>query len=172
MNNIMQMDSITLSRLAFFDGLNLTHLELLSPYFVAQFYVAGTTVFEQGDNADYLYLVVKGEAVIRYKPDDGPAMTVTCVKPGGIFGWSAAMGNPAYTSGAVCAVDSDVLQIRGTDLRKLCEQYPEVGKYILARLAAVIAERKQSHRQVTSMLANGIRQVESRGGVDNGREQI
>jgi CRP-like cAMP-binding protein len=148
------------SQLAFFNGLSAADIQLLEPFFAPQTWVAGTVVFDQGDYAEYLYLVVRGEVAIRYKPDDGPVMTVTRVQPGGLFGWSAAMNNPAYTSSAVCALDSEVLRIRGTDLRTLCDKHPEFGKVILDRLAGVIAERKQSQQgQVTSILANGLRQV-------------
>jgi CRP-like cAMP-binding protein len=149
------------SHLSFFNGMNAQELQLLEPFFAPQTWVAGTSVFEQGDYAEYLYLVVYGEVSIRYKPDDGSIMTVTRVQPGGIFGWSAAMNNPTYTSGAVCTLDSEILRIRGTDLRVLCEKHPELGKLILDRLAGVIAERKQSQQQGTlkSMLANGMGQV-------------
>ena len=146
------------SQLTFFTGLQNADIQLLAPYFAPQAWVAGTIIFEQADYAEYLYLVVSGEVTIRYKPHDGPVMTVTRVLPGGIFGWSAAMNNPAYTSGAVCSLDSEVLRIRGTDLRTLCEKHLELGKIILDRLAGVIAERKHSQqRQVTTILANGMR---------------
>jgi CRP/FNR family transcriptional regulator, cyclic AMP receptor protein len=146
------------SQLAFFAGLQPADLQLLAPYFAPQTWVAGTVIFEQADYAEYLYLVVRGEVTIRYKPHDGPAMTVTRVLPGGIFGWSAAMNNPAYTSGALCSLDSEVLRIRGADLRAICEKHPDLGKIILDRLASVIAERKHSHQgPVTSILANGMR---------------
>jgi CRP/FNR family transcriptional regulator, cyclic AMP receptor protein len=149
------------SRLDFFCGLSGEDIRLLEPFFAPQNWVAGTTVFEQGDYAEYLYLVVSGEVAIRYKPEDGAVMTVTRVQPGGIFGWSAAMNNPAYTSGAFCTLDSEILRIRGTDLRTLCEKHPELGKVILNRLAGVIAERKQSQQQMQlrSMLANGMGQM-------------
>ena len=148
------------SHLAFFTGLQPADIQLLAPYFAPQTWVAGTVIFEQADYAEYLYLVVSGEVTIRYKPHDGPIMTVTRVLPGGIFGWSAAMNNPAYTSGAVCSLDSEVLRIRGTDLRMICEKHPELGKIILDRLAGVIAERKHSQQvQVTSILANGMRRL-------------
>jgi len=147
------------THLAFFTGLCTAEIQLLAPFFAPQTWVAGTVVFEQGDYAEYLYLVVSGELTIRYKPDDGPMMNLTRIQPGGIFGWSAAMGNPAYTSGAVCTLDSEVLRIRGADLRMLCEQYPELGKVILNRLSAIIAERQRIHQdRVNSMLANGMHQ--------------
>jgi CRP-like cAMP-binding protein len=147
------------THLAFFTGLCAAEIQLLAPFFAPQTWVAGTVVFEQGDYAEYLYLVVSGELTIRYKPDDGPMMNITHIQPGGIFGWSAAMGNPTYTSGAVCALDSEVLRIRGADLRMICEKHPELGKVILNRLSAIIAERQLSQQnRVNSMLANGMRQ--------------
>lgn len=147
------------SHLTFFNGLSREEIELLSLYFAPQTWVAGTVLFEQGDLAEYLYLVARGEVIVRYKPEDGPPMTITRVQPGGIFGWSAAMGNPAYTSGAVCALDSEVLRIRGADLRLLCDKHPDLGKIILERLSGIIAERKQNQQgTVSSMLANGMRQ--------------
>ena len=148
--------------LAFFNGLSVAEIQLLAPFFAPQTWVAGTVVFEQGDYAEHLYLVASGELTIRYKPDDGPMMILTHIQPGGIFGWSAAMGNPIYTSGAVCALDSEVLRIRGADLRKLCGKHPALGKVILDRLSAIIAERQRGQQgRVNSMLANGMRQQPS-----------
>jgi CRP-like cAMP-binding protein len=69
------------------------------------------------------------------------------------------MGNPCYTSGAVCTHDSEVLRIRGADLRMLCGKHPELGKVILERLSAIIAERQRGQQgSVNSMLTNGMRQ--------------
>jgi CRP/FNR family transcriptional regulator, cyclic AMP receptor protein len=148
------------SHLTFFTGLQTADIQLLASNFAPQTWVAGTVIFEQDDYAEYLYLVVSGEVTIHFKPHDGPMMTVTRVQPGGIFGWSAAMNNPAYTSGAVCSLDSEVLRIRGIDLRVICEKHPELGKIILDRLAGVIAERKQIQQgPVSSILANGMRQT-------------
>jgi CRP/FNR family cyclic AMP-dependent transcriptional regulator len=144
--------------LAFFAGLQTADIQLLAPYFAPQTWVAGTVIFEQDDYSEYLYLVVSGEVTIRFKPHDGPVMIVTRVQPGGVFGWSAAMNNPAYTSGAICSLDSEVLRIRGMDLRAIIEKHPELGKVILERLAGVIAERKRSQQeQISSILASGMR---------------
>jgi CRP-like cAMP-binding protein len=157
LDNIMNIEKYT--SLAFFTGLSAADIQLLAPYFAPQTWVAGTVIFEQGDYAEFLYLVVSGEVTIRFKPEDGPLMTVTRVQPGGIFGWSAAMGNPAYTSGGVCSLDSEVLHIRGSDLRMLCEKHPTLGQVILERLSAIMTERQKSRQsRVNSMLANSMRQ--------------
>jgi CRP-like cAMP-binding protein len=67
------------THLAFFKGLSAAEIQVLAPFFAPQTWVAGTVVFEQGDFAEYLYLVVSGELTIRYKPDDGPIMNITHV---------------------------------------------------------------------------------------------
>ena len=146
------------SHLAFFCGLCPDELQILEPLFTRQSWVAGTSIFEQGDPASNLYLVVSGEVTILFKPHDGPVMVVTHIPPGGIFGWSAVTGNPSYTSGARCKLDCEVLTIMGADLRTLCEKQVGLGKLILERLSALIAERQRNQLvQVNTILNNGMR---------------
>jgi CRP-like cAMP-binding protein len=153
------MALVALKTLAFFDGLSLTELEILSPYFKRQSFKAGQVVFWQNASAEYLYLVTKGSVIIRYKPEDGPPMKVTQVQTGGVFGWSAAMGNVTYTSGAECVEDCETFKMRGIDIRKLSNKYPDLGEKILDRLAAIISERWQNRQpQVLSILSQGISQ--------------
>ena len=52
---------------------------------------------------------------------------------------------------------SQMLRVRGEDLRILCEQYPDTGILILERLATVIAERlRNTHDQVMDLLKQGM----------------
>ncbi len=149
-----QMRFPALENLPFFQGLRGDDLSLLAPFFRTLRFRAGALIFDQGDAAEFFYLLVRGEVVIRYKPEDGPAITVARVRPGGVFGWSAAMGNPVYTSAAVCESDSEALQIRGEALRSLCDSHPQAGKIIRERLAAIVAERRRSRQQVARLLGN------------------
>jgi len=104
-----------------------------------------------------MYLVISGEIAINYKPEDGSSITMARVGPGGVVGWSAALGNRLYTSSAVCTVYTQMLRVRGADLRNLCQQYPETGILILDRLATVIAERlRNTHEQVIALLKQGL----------------
>lgn len=117
----------------------------------------GTILFEQGNIAEFLYLVLSGEVSVRYKPEDGPAITLARVRPEGVVGWSAALGAPFYTSSAVCTADCELLRVRGADLRLFCEQNPETGAMILERLAAMIAERvSNTHQPVINLLRQGL----------------
>ena len=80
------------------------------------------------------------------------------MQPSGVVGWSAALGRRTYTSKAECATYTQLLRVRGTELRRLCEQYPDIGVIILDRLATVIAERlSTTHAQVVALLQLGLK---------------
>lgn len=144
-------------RLTLFKDLSPDQHKLLRPLLLPMDCYSGTTLFEQGDPAEYLYLVAVGEVVIHYKPEDGPEITVAHVRPGGIVGWSAALGSRSYTSGATCEGYTQMLRVRGQDLRNLCNECPETGILILDRLATVIAERlRNTHDQVMALLLQGL----------------
>jgi CRP-like cAMP-binding protein len=148
------MESVKLRNLSFFEGYSTYELDLLAPYFAEHSFNEGDVIFEQEEHAEFLYLVMEGTVMIRFKPEDGPPMKVAHILVGGVFGWSAVMGNEAYTSGAVTLEECKVLKVRGADLQKLTSKYPNLGKKILDRLAAVISERWQNRQsQVISFLS-------------------
>ena len=140
-------------------------LEVILPLFIPCEFPADTILFEQGDPADNLFAVVGGEVVVNFKPDDGPTITVARVQPGSIVGWSAALGSRRYTSSAVCTSYTQLLRVRGADLRRLCYQHPDVSSIFLDRLATVIAERLHStHDLVLSLLHLGLDSAAEKNG--------
>jgi CRP/FNR family transcriptional regulator, cyclic AMP receptor protein len=151
------MDADTFPQMFLFRDLSPTYLELLCPLFIPCEFTADSVLFEQGDPADNLFVVVSGEVVVNFKPDDGPGIIVARVQPGSVVGWSAALGSRHYTSSAVCTTYTQLLRVRGDDLRRLCLQHPDTGTIILDRLATVIAERLHStHDLVLSLLQLGL----------------
>lgn len=152
------MQDEVFNRLAIFHGMTPDQINTLRPFFVPCSYSSETVIFEQGNLTDFIYLVLDGEISIFYEPEDGPEMLVATVGPGGVVGWSAAIGRPTYTSSAVCIKNCEILRIRGDDLYELCVKYPETGRVVVERLAAVIAERLQNtHHHVISLLEQGLR---------------
>jgi CRP-like cAMP-binding protein len=130
----------------------------LADFFDREAFDTGTMIFAQDALAERLYILLRGHVAIRFKPYDGDLLAVTEICAGGVFGWSAALGRRHYTSSAVCTEDSEALSIRGSDLRHLCERYPETGVVVLERLAEVIAERLRStHEQVVDLLRVSMR---------------
>ena len=69
-------DAIGDGRISVFRGLSPEQLALLRPMFVRIFHPTGYHIFEQGDQAVFFYILMSGEIAIRYKPEDGPVLTV------------------------------------------------------------------------------------------------
>lgn len=117
-----------------------------------------TVIFRQGDAATHLYLILRGRIAVRYKPYDGPKITLTDLQPGDIFGWSSVLGHDAYTSDAISTTRVETLRLRGADLRSLCAKHPVVGKGILEKLAKSVAPRwANARQQVQEVLKESVR---------------
>jgi len=158
------MEAALLARFALLEGFSQDQVEILNPIMEDVRFDINQRVFDQGDPADYLYFVITGSVSIRFKPDDGPILSVADVDEGGVFGWSSALGSACYTSSAICTAEGLFVRMTGEDLKQLCQEHPETGILILNRLAGVIAQRlRGTHEQVVALLHRGLDQKEPGG---------
>ncbi len=143
----------TLPYIPLFEGFNTLQVSILKPLFEDFICSAGTTIFEQGDPAKYLYLLIKGDIAIRYKPYDGPPLTLTRLHAGEVFGWSAVIGSAKYSSSIVSETEVDAIRIKGTNLWALAGEHPEIGKTVINRFAQIVSPRwENAHLQIQSLL--------------------
>ncbi len=148
-----------LIRFPLFKDLSSADLKIIAPLFHARKYPEGAIIIGQGEKADCLYLLTQGEVVIRYKPYDGAPINLNRIRLGGVFGWSAVLGNPVYSSSVVCNAACEVLVVCGDDLRDLQDRHPQTGHLILDRLARAVSSRwVDAQRQVRSMIKKGVRE--------------
>ncbi len=146
-----------LAEFRLFRDLSPADLKLIEPFFSSGEFPTGEKLFSQGDSADTLYLVIKGELTLKYKPYDGSEITVTRLRDGDVLGWSTVLGNSNYTSSAVCKTDVSVLKVSGDDLRQLVADHPQTGKMVMDRLATAVSPRwKDAQKQVSTMLRKGM----------------
>jgi CRP-like cAMP-binding protein len=145
------------NRLGVFTGFDKDKMELLKPLFKELSFQAGTVIFQQGEKAEFFYLVINGTVDMSFKPYDGLPMTVSHVGKGDLFGWSAVVGSEKYTSSAIAIDAVNAFRVRGSELRDFCIEHPEAGKTILERLADGASSRwKDAHKQVHSILLQGL----------------
>ena len=143
----------SLPNIPLFQNLEPAQIALLKPLFEPFACPPDTTIFKQGDPASYLYYLIKGEVAIRYKPYDSPPITLTHLRGGDVFGWSAVTGSTTYTSSIISETPIETLRIRGNYLLALVREHPETGTIIMDRLASVVSSRwKNAHAQVQSLL--------------------
>lgn len=147
-----------LPNIPLFENLDPAQITLLKPLFEQFIRPANTTIFEQGEPASYLYLLIKGEVIIRFKPYDTPPITLTRLRAGDVFGWSAVLGSTHYTSSLVSETEIETIRIRGSHLLALVRDHPETGKIIMDRLANVVSSRWKNARTQVQALLNSTNQ--------------
>ena len=150
----------SLERSPFFEALRPEALELLEPISRRHTYRAGETIFGEGKETGPLRVLVKGLVSFRQSQPEGEsdALMGSVARSGEIFGVSALMGRGrAYPYTAVCLEDTEVIEVGGDELMKLCEQRPDVGVHILRRLNEEMAERLAAAReQIRSRIRPGL----------------
>ncbi len=146
-----------LAHLSIFQGMAIGQMNALDPLLELTHFRQGDLIFKQGRSADFLFILLSGEVEIRFKPYDGPQLTVSRIFPGGVFGWSAALMRDAYTSSAAAAADGHAVRISGCRLRELCEREPDLGADLLNRLASGIAQRlNNTHTEIVNILTSSL----------------
>ena len=148
------MHTDELAGFSIFAGLSPRQLAELAPIFWREQRAAGDHVFAQGDEALNIYIVVSGEIGLRFFPYDGGHLDIETIWPGGVFGWSAALGRPQYTSAAVCNTPVELIATRGADLRRLMRRDKQLGVLLLDRMAQIVAHRLESFRAQLVALLN------------------
>ncbi len=155
---ILAMFRDVLREIPVFQGFTEAQLDVLASAFEDFDYPNGTYIFEQGQAAHYLYILTAGKVIIRYKPFDGPQLTVATINPGGVFGWSAAIGKTLYSSGALTIEESRGYRISKARLVELCAQNPETSAVLLKHLAVMVNNPMDpAHAEVLKILDRGIK---------------
>jgi len=156
------MENLEFSTLPLFEDLSDTQIAFLMPLFSICEFTAGDKIFNQGDVALNICVIMEGEVDICFKPDDGEMITVAHIERNGVFGWSAAFGSGIYTSGAVATTKLKLICVNGADLKKLNEDHPKTGILILDRLADIVGQRlvrtnARGRNQLKAMLEFGLK---------------
>jgi len=144
-------------QLSIFKDLDSHQLGLLDSMLEICSFSPQQVIFQQGQRTEFLYILLRGRVEVRFKPYDGPSLTVARIEPGGVFGWSTALNRESYTSSAHAIEKCEAYRISGTQLQKFCAREPATGKILLERLAGVIAERlNDTHTQILTILTQGL----------------
>jgi CRP/FNR family transcriptional regulator, cyclic AMP receptor protein len=151
---IMQKSQIIeiLSRTELFMGLsdqNLTQVENL-PSCVAKSYRAGEYVFEKGEVADDLMVIIHGRVNIVSETTPPEQETdkaqsrrkrIERITKGGTLGISALIPPSKRGLSAIADTDAEVLSINAKELMELFERKPKIGYEVLRSLIRVLGSK-------------------------------
>lgn len=94
------------------------------------FYRTGSVVFQQGDAADALYIVVAGS--VRLGPADGQPEVTLC--SGDYFGEMSMLLDTPRTRAVFAIEDSELLVLSQESFRQLLAEQPELERHVRAKL--------------------------------------
>ena len=114
-----------------------------------QHYDHGTKLFDEGDPAEKLYLVLDGKVSLEKKVQLGRSgsvrsATVSIRGPGHAVGWSSLVEPRTYTLSAICIEPCTLLAIDGRDIRRFEAHDPEAGLKLMNAIAALVRERMEA----------------------------
>ena len=98
-------------------------------------------IFRQGEKAQRFYMLKEGKVILEQRITDKIAVSVSAIKPGYSFGWSAMLDEEQYTIDAVCAEPCKVFSFRDEKLKALFEKDHSMGFIMSQRLLQIIKKR-------------------------------
>jgi CRP-like cAMP-binding protein len=121
------------------------HLEKLASMAVETTFEKNQTIFREGDQAAFFYLIVSGTVGIEVMLP-GRAVRIQTLGPGDELGWSSVLEErPKYF--AACALEPvRALALDGVHMRQACREDPEFGYVFIAQVLEVVASRLQATR--------------------------
>ncbi len=131
-----------LKKTELFGNLDEARLSLLLSESVVRSYPAEETIFNYGEKATHLYVLIKGAidlTVISQEKID--FMTSKIDKEGAVFGTASLMEPYRYNVSAHCLKPSEVLIFDAQSVRKRMEEDPRIGMEIMKRLASIYFNR-------------------------------
>ncbi len=136
-----------LRRYSFFGGLSMDHIVELAKVASEIDVEEGGFFFHEGDDLNFLYLVVDGDVEILVElVEKGIEIVTSVVVPGEVFGWSALLPPHTATASAKAKTDCRLVAFDCIPLRQQFEADSYFGFVITQRLAQVMRERLNALR--------------------------
>ena len=125
-----------------FEGLDKEHVEKIAALCQIKSYGPGDYVFRQGDFGEDLYIIPDGHVYLERTLDLGArkgCAVLGILGKGRVFGcWSVLFDEPHnLMSSASCRKPTQVIAIKGTDLRDMLKGNTEIGYNILKKLCFI-----------------------------------
>ena len=116
-------------------------LDRLVPVTELLHFDANEYIFRQGDRAGRFYMLQKGKVLLEHRITAEITVSVSAIKPGYSFGWSAMLDEEFYTSDAICAEACEVFSFRENKIKSLFEEDHSLGFIMSQRLLVILKKR-------------------------------
>ena len=116
-------------------------LDKLIPITQLVFFEKRESIFRQGEKSRHFYMLKEGKVILEQRITDKIAVSVSAIKPGNSFGWSAMLDGEEYTIDAICAEPCKVFTLRDKEIKALFEKDHSLGFMMSQQLLRIIKKR-------------------------------
>jgi CRP-like cAMP-binding protein len=102
---------------------------------------AGESVFQRGDRAEHLFVVLEGHVALRLPSREGISTLIDEVDRGTVFGSCVCVQLETYRLNARCTEDCKLLKVRAATLKKLLDDDPVLGYEVQKLISRVYFKR-------------------------------
>lgn len=127
----------------FFRDLTCPEMRVLSSYMTCFGARGATTLLREGEEGDYLLLVLTGRIEVskNVRQAKGGKVFLATVGPGGIVGEMSLIDGSARNAECIAVEPTDFAVLRRADLNSLLAREPKIGSRLLLMLLAEVARR-------------------------------
>ena len=118
-----------------FSDLKDNELETISRILYVHSYQRGQLIFQEGENGDALFVVLKGRVKVCLYDEEGREYVLDIIGKDGFFGELALIDDLPRSANAIAMETSDLLVVRRSDFVKLLMENPSISVNILRVLA-------------------------------------
>lgn len=134
-----------LRRVVLFGGLTDHMREELAPMVQMESIEERQVIYEPGSKADYFYSLKRGKVLLEAEIAPTLIISLSAIKPGYSFGWSALLPSAIHTSYAASAEPSEILVIPGAKFLAVLDQDHAMGYAVMGKIVQIL-ENRLGHR--------------------------
>ena len=169
MNDVKEI----LSRAGVFQGVDQEAVQALLGELETVRFPRGTTIFNEGEPGDRLYIIIDGKVKLARRSADGRENLLTIMGPSDMFGELSIFDPGPRTSSAVCVTEVSAASMSADQLQEWVGSHPDVPAQLLRMLARRLRRTNNSladliFTDVPGRVAKSLLQLANRFGVQEG----
>lgn len=163
----------TLARAGIFQGVDPDAVQALIKDMETVTFPRGTTIFDEGEPGDRLYIIVDGKVKLARHAPDGRENLLSVMGPSDMFGELSIFDPGPRTSSAVCVTEVTAATMDSAMLKKWIGEHPEISQQLLRVLARRLRRTNASladliFTDVPGRVAKTLLQLANRFGTQEG----
>lgn len=169
----MQSVQETLARAGIFQGVDPDAVVNLISQMQTESFPRGTTIFDEGEPGDTLYIIIEGKVKLARHAPDGRENLLSVMGPSDMFGELSIFDPGPRTSSAVCVTEVEAATMDSEMLRTWINDHSEISQQLLRVLARRLRRTNASladliFTDVPGRVAKTLLQLANRFGTQEG----